>query len=99
VVALSASNAGVIHANGAAYNLSTGTGGAVTRIANSGGHVHAPYLWEHIPDPATTPNFTSVTGADMAPLASGTSDGHPHFLMFDSSCSSHWYDTVDKACH
>lgn len=38
--ALSATNGGMIHANASSYNLSTGSGGTVTRIANSGGHVH-----------------------------------------------------------
>lgn len=98
IAALIASNGGMIHANEAAYNLRTGTGATVTRIINTGGHIHAPYLWEHIPDPTTIPNFTSVTGADMTTLANGTSDGHPHFAIYDSSCSSKWFDTVDKAC-
>lgn len=97
IVALKADTGGMIHANGAAYNLSTGTGGTVTRIANNGGHVHAPYVWEHIPDPVTTPNYTSVTGTDMTTILA--SDGHPHLVIYDTSCtSSRWYDTVDKAC-
>ena len=96
--ALWATNGAMIHANETAYNLSSGTGGQVIRVLNQGSHIHAPYLWEHIPDPATIPNYTSVTGADMAPIASGTSDGHPHFAIYDSTCASKWFDTVDKTC-
>ena len=98
IAALIADSGAMIHANGAAYNLSTGTGGTVYRILNNGGHIHAPYLWEHIPDPTTIPNYTSVTGADITTVTTGTSDGHPHTVIYDASCTSKWYDTVDKAC-
>lgn len=98
VVALSATTGGMIHANGSAYNLSTVSGSTVTRVLNNGGHIHAPYLWEHIPDPTAIPNYTSVTGADITTVTTGTSDGHPHTVIYDSSCASKWYDTVDKAC-
>ena len=98
VTALWAENGAMIHANETAYNLSSGTGGTVTRILNNGGHVHAPYLWEHIPDATTIPNYTSVTGADITTVTTGTSDGHPHTVIYDSSCASKWYDAVDKAC-
>ncbi|TCV82905.1 hypothetical protein [Sulfurirhabdus autotrophica] len=93
VIALSAASGGMIHANGSAYNLSTASG-TVTRIANNGGHIHAPYLWEHIP----TAPLISVTGADMTTVATGTSDGHPHLAIYDTTCVSKWYDTVDKVC-
>lgn len=97
---LSASTGASIHANVSAYNLSTGSGGSVVRINNGGGtgHVHAPYLWEHIPDPATVPNFTSVTGADMTTVTTGTSDGQPHLVIYSTNCASKWYDAVDKVC-
>ena len=98
IVALNAENGAMIHANDTAYNMQSGTGGTVTRILNNGGHIHAPYLWEHIPDPTAIPNFTSVTGADMTNVTTSTSDGHPHFVIYDSTCASKWYDTVDKAC-
>jgi hypothetical protein len=100
IVVLNALTGGMIHANVSSYNLSTPSG-TVTRIkkdTDSVTHVHAPYLWEHIPDPATIPGFVSVTGADVTTKASGTSDGHPHMLVYDASCLSKWYDTVDKAC-
>lgn len=97
IVVLSAATGGTIHANGSSYNLST-VGGTVTRVVNNGGHIHAPYLWEHIPDPATVPNFTSVTGADMTTVTTGTSDGQPHLLIYSTNCASKWYDSVDKAC-
>jgi hypothetical protein len=91
--ALSADSGGMIHANGSAYNLSS-LSGTVTRIANNGGHIHAPYLWEHIP----SATLISVTGADTTTIATGTSDGHPHPAIYDLTCSSKWFDTVDKAC-
>ncbi|MEQ1592448.1 MAG: hypothetical protein ABL892_08670 [Thiobacillaceae bacterium] len=91
--ALSADSGGMIHANGSAYNLSS-LGGTVTRIANNGGHIHAPYLWEHIP----SASLISVTGADTTTIATGTSDGHPHPAIYDLTCPSKWFDTVDKAC-
>lgn len=93
VIALSAASGGIIHANGSSYNLST-TSGTVTRIVNNGGHIHAPYLWEHIPNSP----LVSVTGADMATVATGTSDGHPHLVIYDTSCASKWFDTVDRLC-
>jgi hypothetical protein len=70
----------MIHANGAAYNLHTGTGGTVTRIVkdtNSATHVHAPYVWEEHPNP---PNILSANGADTA-VTTSTADGHPHQLV------------------
>lgn len=99
IVVLQAASGGVIHANGAAYNLSTPSG-TVTRISNNGGHIHAPYLWEHIPDPATIPNFTSANGADQTTVTSGTSDGHPHTVVYSTNCpaNARWYDQVDKVC-
>lgn len=99
VIALTAASGGQIHANESAYVLKTSAPGKVTRINNNNGtgQVHAPHLWEHIPEPSTAPNFTSVTGADMTTITA--SDGHPHLVIYDTSCtSSKWYDTVDKAC-
>ncbi len=103
LVALNATG-GMIHANATAYTMKTPSG-SVTRIATSGtGHVHAPYQWEHIPDPddnpATASNFTSVNGADTAMVTQGTSDGHPHMAVYSSACPTNapWYDMVDKVC-
>ncbi len=100
VSSLGVLSGGFIHANGSAYNLATGTGGSVTRVNNQGGHIHAPYLWEHVPDPATAPNFASANGADQTTVTSGTSDGHPHMAVYSSTCPSNarWYDQVDKTC-
>lgn len=99
IAALVAWDGGKIHANEAAYNLDPGTGGGtVTRIikdTNPATHVHAPYLW---PEHTTPPNITSVTGADMAVVTSGTSDGQPHLVIYSRTCASKWYDTVDKLC-
>jgi hypothetical protein len=100
VSALGALNGGSIHANASSYNLATGAGGSVVRINNQGGHIHAPYLWEHVPDPATIPNFASANGADQTTVTVGTSDGHPHTAVYSSTCPSNarWYDQVDKIC-
>lgn len=105
VVALSAASGAHIHASGVGYVLETGAGGTATRISNDGGHVHAPYLWEHVPntdgDPATIDtNFTSINGADQTTVTVGTSDGHPHPAIYSSTCptTARWYDTVDKIC-
>jgi hypothetical protein len=105
VVALKAGNGGTIHANASAYNLRAASGGSVTRTKNSGGHIHAPYLWEHIPDTDGDPNtvdtnFTSANGADQTTVTVGTSDGHPHTAVYSSTCptNARWYDTTDKVC-
>ena len=107
VTALDASSDGKIHANASSYFLRTGAGGTVTRINNHGetGHVHAPYLWEHIPDTDGNPstvdtNFVSINGVDQTTVRTGTLDGHPHPAIYSTSCGStaRWYDTVDKVC-
>lgn len=100
IAVFDANTGGMIHANVSSYNLSTPSG-TVVRIQKDldvNTHVHAPYFWEHIPNPTTIPNFTSVNGADMTTVTTGTSDGHPHIVVYDSSCVSKWYDTVDKVC-
>lgn len=94
VGALAAHGGGMIHADSSAFNMKTAPGGQIVRITNDGGHVHAPYLWQHIPGSP----LASETGSDMSTITTGTSDGHPHSLIYDTSCSSTWYDTVDKAC-
>jgi hypothetical protein len=88
------STGGMIHANNTAYNLDAG-GGSIARIINFGGIIKAPYVWEQGSNP---PSITSVTGADTAVITS-TSDGHPHVVIYDSTCPSSWYDTVAHACH
>lgn len=98
IVALRANNTSEIHVNVSSYNLSTGTGGSVKRINKNGeGHIHAPYLWEHIPNPAVIPNFTSETGADMTTITN-TPGNHPHLVIYDSGCTSSWFDTTTNAC-
>jgi hypothetical protein len=97
IVALSAANGAEIHADVSAYNLSTGSGGNVTRIlkdTNPSTHVHAPYQWQHIP---SFP-LTSVNGADITTVTTGTSDGQPHLVIYSDNCVSKWYDTTDKTC-
>jgi hypothetical protein len=91
VTALSASTGGNIHANSSAYNMTTGSGGTVARISNNGGHVHAPYLWEHVPDTdgnASTinTNFSTANGADQTTVTAGTSDGQPHLAVYSATC-------------
>lgn len=95
IVALIAASGTKIHANASAYNLSTGTGGTITRIVNNGGHVHAPYLWEEHPTP---PNIVSVTGADQAVITQ-TANGHPSIVIYDASCTSKWYNLGSQACY
>ena len=94
VAALAAINGGMIHGNQNSYNLSSGQGGHIVRIVNEGGHIHAPYLWEHIPG---TP-LISKSGADITTITSGTSDGQPHLIIYSENCASTWYDSVDKIC-
>ena len=94
VAALSAASGGSIHADQAAFNMNTAPGGSIIRIFNQGGHVHAPYLW---PGHSEAPQIISVTGADTA-VVTNTTDGHPHTVVYDSSCASHWFDTVTKLC-
>jgi hypothetical protein len=89
VVALAADNGGEIHANGATYNLSTGSGGTIQRVlkgvVGSGGHIHAPYMWETHPDaPFASPpgvTFKSKTGYDTA-IVTSTLDGRPHMVRY-----------------
>lgn len=102
IVVLAADNGAEIHANSSSYNLSTGANGRVQRIlkgvTGSGGHIHAPYLWEHIPKPETMPNFTSIDGVDMTTIIA--SDGFPHSVVYSNKCpaNARWYDQVDKVC-
>lgn len=102
VKALLAGGGGTIHANASSYFLSAGAGGTIVRVDNGNdtGHIHAPYVWEHVPDPTVMPNFTSANGADMTTVTSGTSDGHPHTAVYSATCPSNarWYDQVDKVC-
>lgn len=94
VAAIAAINGGVVHAAQTAFNMKTASGGSIVRIKNEGGHIHAPYLWEHIP---TSP-LISANGADITTVTSGTSDGFPHLLIYSTNCASGWYDSVDKNC-
>jgi hypothetical protein len=90
---------GEIHANVSAYNLSN-FAGSVARI-NGAGHVHAPYLWEHIPDATKVPGFTSAHCADTTTLSVAADNNHQHTVVYSTSCPSGtpWYDQVDKVCH
>ena len=94
IAALSASAGGEIHANVSSYNLTTGSGGTVTRISNSGGHVHAPYLWQ---EHSTPPNIVSQDGADTAVVTS-TTGGTPRFVVYSTACPSKWFDVGSNAC-
>lgn len=94
-----------LHVNASAYNLRTGAGGSVTRILNptGQGHVHAPYLWEHIPNTdgninTVDTNFISINGADQTTVTAP--GGYPHPAIYSSACpaNARWFDTVDKVC-
>lgn len=89
-VLVAASN-GSIHANVSAYNLKSG--GIIERIANNGGHVHAPYLWEEHPTP---PNILSQDGADVAVVT--TPGGTPRMVIYSTACPSKWFDVGANAC-
>lgn len=104
ILALTASGNGMIHANEAAYNLSTGAGGTITRVSNSGGHIHAPYLWAQHSSP---PAVATVRGADMAVeddcAASGCQSvgSETHLLISNDSCTGAggpWFDVVTGRC-
>ena len=94
IAALRADTGGVIHANGAAYNLKT-AGGTVTRIVkdlDTATHIHAPYLWEEHSNP---PTIVSANGADMAVV---TDANQPHLLIYSANCTSKWFDTSTNTC-
>lgn len=94
ITALSSSNGGKIHADGAAYNLKTGSGGSITRVSGEGHDVHAPYLWS---GHATPPNITSLDGADTAVVTSETGDT-PRLVIYSTACPSKWFDVGSNAC-
>lgn len=94
IAALFAENGARIHADGTAYNLATGPGGTVFRIINSGGHVHAPYTWQHIPDYP----LRSITGADTTMEIVGSDI---NLLIYNSQCSGAggpWYNVALRSC-
>lgn len=97
LTALDASSGGMIHADASAYFVEPSTNVTFKRIANNGGHVHAPYSWHHMP----TQTFISVTGADTTTVTSGTGDGQPHLVIYSTTCpdgAPGWYDATDKIC-
>lgn len=94
IYALSSSNGGKIHADGAAYNLSTGSGGTVTRVSGEAHDVHAPYLWA---GHSTPPNINSVDGADTAVVTSATG-GTPRLVIYSTACPSKWFDVGSNVC-
>jgi hypothetical protein len=97
VTALSASNNAEVHADVSAYNLSTGEGGTVTRIAKDASpdaHIHAPYQWQHIPGFP----LVSVTGADVTTETVGADI---NMLVYNSQCTGSggpWYNVALRAC-
>lgn len=93
ITALSAGTGGLIHAVADGYFMNT-NGGTMTRVNNNGGIIMAPYHW---PASSTPPAVISASGSDTA-VVTKTSDGHPHPLVYDATCSSHWFDTVARAC-
>jgi len=103
VTVLQATSGGKIHANSSAYNLSTGNGGTIVRVDDNGGTgtVLAPYLWETNAEAPFTDiagvTFESEHGYDTA-VVTNTSDGHPHMVIYDSTCASKWFDTAANAC-
>lgn len=94
IVALEAGQDAEVHVVESSYNMSTGTGGTITRISNNGGHVHAPFAW---PSHAEPPAIASTTGADTA-IVTNTADGHPHMVIYDVNCASSWFDATLNMC-
>ncbi len=93
IASLVAGGGGEIHANSAAYNLSTAAGGVITRILNNGGNIHASYLWE---EDSTPPNIVSQDGADMAVVT--TPGLTPRLVVYSTTCPSKWFDVGTNAC-
>jgi hypothetical protein len=96
LIGLAATGDGRIHADGASFNMSTGPGGSITRISDqttSGHGIHAPYLWH---GHSTPPSILSMDGADVA-VVTGDPAG-PRFVIYNSACSSKWYDVGNNAC-
>lgn len=93
IAALAVSSGGMIHANASGYILQTT--GTKTRILNNGGMIMAPYLWQ---EDMTPPDIISSHGSDQV-VATNTADGHPHLMIYDTSCTSKWFDTVTRACN
>lgn len=100
--ALAVSVGGEIHADSSAYVLRSGLNGHATRLSNGGGHIHAPYFWQHIPDPAVTPNFSTSNNTDRA-IKVRASDGYPVSVVFNRSVcqtvDTPWLDPNDGACY
>jgi hypothetical protein len=91
VTAINASSGAEVHANESSYFMK---GATIRRIVNDNAHVHAPYLWEHIP---SSP-LESVTGADMATETVGTDI---NMLIYNSVCNGNggpWYNVALRTC-
>ncbi|MCO6411192.1 MAG: hypothetical protein J5I92_00460 [Thiogranum sp.] len=95
---------GHLHANEAAYNMSTGPAGTITRIIDSGGMVSAPYLWKQGAEP---PSVNTITGGDMAVETDCATSGcqtvgtETHLLISNNNCvgsGGPWFDIVTGSC-
>jgi len=105
IIALQASNGGLIHADVSAYVMQTT--GSITRIDNQGGIIKAPYQWAQSNQP---PAVISETGADIAVETSCDPTGchevdtgiGTHLLIYNNSCdfAGHgpWFDVVTGKC-
>jgi len=94
-IVLNAQDTARIHADSSAYNLSTGSGGTITRVLDqttSGHGVHAPYLWT---GHAAPPSIISANGADVAVV---NDPAGPRFVIYNNTCPSMWYDVGNNAC-
>lgn len=85
---------GHVHANETSYNLKTGGDGTITRLSNNGGIIRAPAVWEAS---SYLPKVVSITGQDTA-VYTGTVDGHPHNVVYDTTCINKWFDTTSSEC-
>lgn len=100
IEALRADSGGRIRVEAASYRLVTRAPGTVTRIRAGSGEVAAAHHWSVLPDPAQTPGYRSVHGADTG-VRTTTADGHPHPVIYDQSCpvETPWYDAQENRCH
>jgi len=99
---------GIIHTPETAFSLKAGSGGAVSRIINTGtGSVKSPFQW---PANVELPSVNSQTGSDIFIEtdcdATGVCTGvpivqqQPHMMIFSSNCTANgpWFDIATNTC-
>lgn len=93
--AINASSLSEVHAFESSYFMPPAAGLTLRRVVDGGAqHIHAPFAWAQHPE---APVIQSVSGADTT-VVTNTTDGHPHMLIYDTTCSSNWLDMMTKTC-